>query len=1390
MGSGDHRADPARPGGAKFSVMGQEGGAIALSSSHSSVIIQKESGNRIKLDERARQKLKAASRGALAASKTETLRALESAVDGSEILPLTVAQRGIWIGSKISRVGTIFNIAEALEIHGSIEPDCFIGAIRQVIAEAQTTRANVFEDAEGPHQIIHETYRGATPFMDFSKDAAPEAAAKAWMMADITAPCDMERDPLWFGALVKTAHSRFYFYQRAHHIVLDGFAGGLIVRRIAEIYNARLEGRLPPPSPFSPLRTLVEEEAAYRASKAFERDRKYWLERLESFPEPVSLAQGRAPTANGLARETVTLSAQTADQLRALAKDEGCSLPQMLIALMAAFIHRTTGARDIVLGMPVSARNKAMRRVPGMAANGIMLRLGVNPENDFCGLAAQVGREVRTALRHQHYRFEDMRRDLGLTGQHDHLARVAVNIEPFDYDLTFGGAPATAHNLANSSVEDMVIFIYDRGNGADLRVDFDANPSLYSEKELRDHRRRFEDFCGSLLKTPKLTLDQVDVISKEERETLLSFGRGARRTYPDAPVFALIEQQAAARPESVAVRFDGCSVTYRELNSRANRFARALLRHGFRRGDVVALALPRGEDYPIAALGAVKAGAVFLPVDPTDPASRIERLLADSKARLVVSAGEHACSLDAVALPVWRAEDCLDGEEQQNITDVERGGPVAATDPAYVIYTSGSTGAPKGVMLHHGGLTNTVCDAIERFPLGPEDNAAALAAFTFDTSVLELHAALAAGATVVLAPRETVRDPSALSGLLQREAVTFMVATPTLWNMLISSRSLLLQGMKAGVAGEALTGRLARTLHDLGAAVSNYYGPTEATVQCAAAHLEGADFASPPIGKPIANVDAYILDDGLNLAPMGVAGELCIAGKGVALGYLNNPALTAEKFPENPFDPDGGRLYRTGDLARWRADGVLEFLGRRDQQLKIRGIRIEPGEIEAALLSCPGVKAAFIDAIENSKGGKSLAAYVAAKDGASLNEKDLREALSKSLSAHATPSRIFILDALPLTRSGKIDRHALPKTVDQESAGYTAPRTPTEKKLAAIFQEMLGLERIGVEDNFFELGADSLTAVQLLVEIETQFSTQLSLLSLFDAPTIANLAREMDNAEASDPFEPVFPLRRQGKETPLFCIHSIVGVSWSYAGLLRHLGPDFPVYGLQAKGLKDGAADLPQSLDAMADDYLREIRTVQPSGPYRLMGWSLGGLVAHSVAAKLEALGERVDMLCLLDAFPFSPLLNNADTRESALVDIALQFINQPPAAMGNRPKTLASLAEHMFSVFDIFSMPIIEKAGIDGDAARARFQRVIENCFRITMRHRPPQVSADIHLFRAETGRLACLNSVMEHGDGAWRAYTSGKVCETGVACGHFEMLNAEPLDVIGPAVRRLLDA
>lgn len=1308
---------------------------------------------------------------------------IRRAADAPVSLPLTVAQRGIWIGDKISRTGTVFSIAEAIEIHGRVEPEIFTAALRRVADEADATRTNIVEDGHGPRQVIRARYKSDLPFVDFSGGADPASDARAWMMRDVEAKLDLERDALWFSALLKLADDRYVWHHRAHHIIYDGYTGGIVAGRVAAVYDALLAGRDPGPTPFSPLKALVDAEHDYRSSGALARDGAYWRDRLADLPEPITLAPGRLPTANGLARETVRISPDDADRLQRLAKGFSCTRPQLLIALAAAFLHRSTGAVDLVLGMPVSARNKQTRMAPGMAANAIVLRIAVDPLAPWAALAAETAREAQRALRRQFYRFEDMRRDLGLTGQHQHVTRIAVNIEPFDYTLTIGGHRTSAHNLANSSVEDLVIFVYDRGDGGGLRVDFDANPSLYAPDVLKRHAARFERVMRSLLENPDGRIADIEFLAPDERADLIRIGEGPSRTEPFEPVLSAFERRAAQTPHAIALQTLSDAVTYADLDARAEALAVRLGALGVRTGDIVALALPKSVALVQSMLAVHKAGAAFLPLDPDEPRARLEKMAEAASFAAIVAFKSGRDQFGALA-PLFVAAD---GENDLPAFAARPQIETRPADPAYVIFTSGSTGTPRGAVIPHEALVNAVASVREVSDFSADERYLSCVAHTFDPFMLEVFVPLTSGATVWLVPQADMRDPALVAEHMRRIGVTIMLATPALYEAIVASRAASLKGLKAMVGGEALTQRLARSLRDLGAIVINQYGPTEAGILCTTAPITDETASPPPIGRPIRNMRAYVVDAALNLLPYGMIGELCIAGPSVGLDYVGAAAGTGGFLDKDPFG-SGARFYRTGDLVRWRENGDLEFHGRKDGQLKIRGYRIEPGEIEAALLDCEGVASAHAAGAVSPSGARRIVAYVARRPGASLDQDALRASLQKRLPDHMLPSSIVILDAIPLTRHGKIDRNALPKAEERQGAGYVPPRTEAERMLADLFAEILGIERVGVEDSLFELGADSLTAVQILVEIESRFAAELSLLSLFEAPTIANLARQLELRETSDPFAPLIPLRRAGDRRPVFCVHSVVGVAWSFAGLLRHIGPHTPLYGLQARGLSEAGADLPRSIDDMAADYAALIRSVQPEGPYRLIGWSLGGLTAHAIAARLESEGETVEMLALLDAFPFN--IGGAKNEESAVVEAALQFLGLDSAPSGGKPATLDMLGDSLIDKFDVFSAPIIARAGFDAGALRGNFLRVIKNAVAISLAHQPGAVAAPIKVYRAAADDDAVASPLARRQKGVWAEYAFGAVEEVDIDCRHFAMLNAEPLEEIGPRIRTLLDA
>ena len=553
--------------------------------------------------------------------------------------PLTVAQRGLWMTQKITP-GAILNIAEAVEICGPIKPEIFRRALHQVVAEAEQLRVCVVEENGKPRQVLRPVYPGDFPYVDMSREADPRAAIQAWMMHEVTQPVDLRKDPLWVSALLKASDDCYFWYQRAHHIVYDGYGGGLVARRLAELYTAYTRGEAPEPKCFCTVEAMVEAEGTYRNSDRFHRDREYWQQQLAQLPEAVTLSH--SPRRHGLSselrRSVGYLSAETARQLAEFGKGTGASLPQVLISLIAAYYQRVTGVRDLVFGMPVSGRiNGALRNSVSVSANVIPIRVSFTAGMTAADLFAQVSRTVRSALRHQQYRFEDIRRDLGLVGQGQNVAWLGVNIEPFDYRLNFDGAATLSHNVSNSSAEDLMVFVYDRGTDADLRFDLDANPALYGVAELDEHRRRLLRLIEQVLANPGTPLRELDILGDKERQRLLCEWNNTAATVPDISVPKLVEQWAAETPEAPAIVFEDTTVSYRELHERSLRQARWLRANGVQPGDVVAVALPRSEQLLVVLLAIMRTGAAYLPVELDGAKERIALVLDDASPKVLIA---------------------------------------------------------------------------------------------------------------------------------------------------------------------------------------------------------------------------------------------------------------------------------------------------------------------------------------------------------------------------------------------------------------------------------------------------------------------------------------------------------------------------------------------------------------------------------------------------------------------------------------------------------------------------------------------------------------------------------------------------------------------------------
>jgi len=1296
-------------------------------------------------------------------------------------LSLSTAQRGMWVGQQLAPEGAVFNLAEAIELHGRIDPVLLREALWRVTEEMETLRVRISRQGMTPGQTVMPEFTGAIPLLDFSGAANPRGAAHDWMTAELSAPVDFATSQVWASAVLKTSDESWIWYHRAHHIMLDGFSGGMVVQRVAELYTALCQGRAPAPAPFGPLSTLIEAEAAYRTSERHAKDRAYWIERMSDLPEPATLARRfRAPQA-GLRRSTALLDGAIAARLREQARAINVSLPQALVAVVAAYYFRVTGAEDLIFGMPVTARvGGAMRGCPGMVANAVPIRLAMSGADRFDALFAQVSQAVRGALRHQQYRYEDLRRDLGLLNQDRQIARLGVNIEPFDYELTFDGVRATPHNLSNGHMEDLTVFIYDRLDGNGLRIDLDANPGLYDQAELDAHRRRLRQLIEAVTLDPQARIDEVVILEPGERARVT---REWNDTSDATTAPALFARQAARTPDALAVIFDDRSLTYRALDDLSLRVAGGLAQRGIGPGDIVAMAMPRSERLPAAMLGILRAGAAYLPLDPEGPAERNATILEGAGPACVLTQRAFARTFQALKIPCLFMDDLADLPEEPAALQAPE-----ASDTAYVIHTSGSTGRPKGVEISHGALSNLLEGMRRLLQPGADARFLSVTTITFDIAALELFLPLVVGARVVIASRESILDPLALGRLIQAQGITVLQATPSFWGMLLSHRDAPLSRVHALVGGEALSGELAARMLARMPRVTNLYGPTETTIWSTAMDLSADDIDPPPIGRPILNTQTYVLDERMRPTPIGVTGMLHIGGAGVAKGYLNQPALTEERFVTNPFCPVG-RLYRTGDLARWREDGVLEYLGRDDQQVKIRGHRIEPAEIECQLARHEAVRAAAVAARPDPAGALTLVAYLVPEGGPAPGPEELRRHLASRLPEYMIPSVFIPLDDLPRTANGKLDRNGLPAPAWSRSRiePCAAPRTETERRLVTIWTQILGRQDIGIFDNFFELNGDSLQATQLFMAISESFSREIPFASLFRTSTIAGLAALLDEQKAGGALETLLPLKPDGARLPLFCVHPLIGFGWPYAALMRHIDKEQPLYALQARGLglpADDRSARAGSVEEMAAQYLGEMRRVQPHGPYQLMGWSFGGLVAHAIAAQLRAEREEVALLALLDSYPFATSSKVWEAGDEAReVKAALAFLGLPPPPQP--PLTMAALADHLCVQYDLLSQPLVKAILRTETDIMERLGRVVGENLALARRYEPPPVDVDLVFCQATERTVDRLEGLIQYRPDAWRPHVR-RLSVHRIPCHHQDMLSPAAAERIGAILRQ----
>ncbi|XIG79721.1 non-ribosomal peptide synthetase [Streptomyces sp. SGAir0957] len=1098
---------------------------------------------------------------------------------------LTGAQEGLWYAQRLSPDSAAYNTGEAVEISGPVDAGLFENALRRTVGEADTFALRFSDTDDGPRCRQGEPGLDdwALHRIDVSGADDPENAAWEWIRADLAAPVDIDKGPLFSHALLTLAPDRHIWFLRAHHILLDGYSYKLVGRRLADTYNALASGEQPAPTIFAPVDRLRADEAAYLASERYERDRAHWAERLDGLPEPARLTRRTAAPVAPFLRRTAELSPAETEELAAAAARLGVSRTDLLATAVLAFLHRMTGAEDLVLGLATMSRlGSAALRTPGTASDVLPLRVPAAPGASVRELARTVADELKALREHQRYRGEFLRRDLGLLGTGRRMYGPVLNIVPFTESLDFGGHSATWHHLSGGAVDDLQISVRPGTESGGLWLAFDANPALYEEDELALHRDRFQLLLRRLVAAePTSSLRDLDLLLPGEHPH-----DSSAQTSPVTDTLSeLFEQRAAEAPQRTAVTCDGESLTYAELDAEANQLARLLVEQGAGPGRVVALAMRRDLRLLPALLAVLKTGAAYLPLDTGHPAERLRLVVEDARPVLLVTDADRTDMPFAADVPTVSPRDPkvqrdLARRPANGLTDAERGGPRRPSDIAYIIHTSGSTGRPKGVPVPHANVVRlftatgtaatttaatstaatstaaTTTAAAQPFDFGADDVWTLFHSYAFDFSVWEIWGALLHGGRLVVVPYAVSRSPRDFLGLLRSEGVTVLNQTPSAFEQLIDAdqelagQELTEQELSAGsgslryvvFGGEALRPERLRPWVDRYGldrpALVNMYGITETTVHVTHHRLTRADLDDPRrgsvVGTPLADLRVYLLDAAGRPVPTGATGEMYVAGPGVAAGYLNRPDLTAERFLDDPFGEPGTRMYRSGDLARRRADGTLEYLGRADAQVQLRGFRIEPGEIEAVLAQHPQVARAAVVVRRADNGARQLVAYtVPAGNPAphpgnaapqpvnaaphpgnpAPHPADLRAHVAAHLPEHMVPAACVPVEALPLTANGKLDVDALPApdfAATAASAG-ARPTTPRQALLCRLFEDVLRLPRdtVGVDANFFDLGGDSLSATRFLARLRAETGTEVPITALFDGPTPAVLAERL-----------------------------------------------------------------------------------------------------------------------------------------------------------------------------------------------------------------------------------------------------------------------------------------
>lgn len=1321
------------------------------------------------LDEARQRLLLLRQRQRLAATSGTTIARRPAAASSC----LSFAQEGLWFLDQMEGPSGVYNSALAVRLSGSLAVDVLERSVLALVERHESLRT-AFEQHDGnPVQVVKPIEAVAASLRLEPSLGAPDL--DEWLRAGVAEPFELSRAPLLRARLLRLGDDLHVLLLVVHHIVFDGWSMGVLTRELGALYAAAGERAALPP-----LSIQFADYASWQrerfGSEALQRQLRYWREQLAGVT-PLDLPADRprpAQISYRGASERFVLPAPLQAALHALAQREGATLFMLLLAAFQVLLMRQSRQQNVAVGIPVAGRQRTeLEGLIGYFVNTLVMRVDMSDNPGFAELLGRVRQISLDAYANQELPFDKLvaelspQRDLG---RHPlYQVSFALNNQPA-HALALDGLQVESVQLpAVVAKFDLSLVLVESGGA--LRGVIEYSTDLFDASTIARMAGQYRQLLEAIVAEPTQRVARLALLGEAEQRRLLVEWNETRVAYPqNSCVHELVEAQARRNPEAVAVIFQGLPTTYRELNAQSNRLAHQLRGWGVGPEVTVGLCSERSLSTLVAVLGILKSGGAYVPLDPEHPVQRTAFMLSDCKAPVVITQRSLRERIAGLA-PAGTRLLCLDDDAPAIATQPAHD-PEPLTRPehlAYVIYTSGSTGQPKGVLIEHRSIVNQLHWHAGAVQFQAADRFLFKTSVSFDASVAELLVPLVSGACVVVAPEGVERNIGELPAAIRSHAVTVLQMVPSTLRALLG-----MPGFAACTSlrylicgGEALDRELAREARRQlpGAVLGNFYGPTETSINSnwheVGAIAPGA--GTVPIGRPVSNMRCHVLDDQLQPVPIGVAGELCIGGVGLARGYLNREELTAERFIADPRRP-GERLYRSGDLARYLPDGTLECVGRIDDQVKLRGFRIELGEIEAALRACPGVTHAAVLVREDRPGMQQLVGYVA---GETLARTSLRDALGLSLPAYMIPAAIVRMAAWPLLPNGKLDRKALPPPDHKTSGTVHEPAgSKIEAELLGIWSDLLGLETIGVTDDFFELGGHSLLAIRLLARIEETFGSVLRVATLFQAPTVRQLAQAIQQQRAAR-HSCVVALQPHGTRPPLFAVPGYGGGIVPFKALAGELGLDQPLCVLDVGAFGDEQDGF--TLEELARRMIVDLLERQPTGPYYLLGASMGGKIVYEIAQQLVRAGHELALLALLDcSAPGYP------RRASFVVRTWLHLRHglamEPAQARRYLAERVWRLRKYLVSI-----RPQLFDGGAEARLQPAKaMQESADAVARACARYVPAFYPGRVVLIRAEV-RPSYPGVIDDDLELGWGPFVGGGVLRESMHCAHREMLTPE---------------